>query len=144
MQPGGGKINLTSVHKQTYRSVVDSLSSYRFTRSSLGTGHEISASRDDWDAMLLHRGRLHITRLADVFSQRLAQCCLFKSLKKKLFELLTQHHPSLIQQIKHTPASVESSHLLIKGLSYTLVKRHNEQDCPKKQLVKNIFIQLFF
>lgn len=60
-----------------------SLSSHRFPRSGLCTGHEISASRDDWDAVLLHRGRLHITGLADVFLQGLAQCCLLKSLKEK-------------------------------------------------------------
>lgn len=70
-------------HKQTHRSAVYSLLSHRFTRSSLGTGHEISASSNDWDAMLLHRGRLRVTRLVDVFSQGLTQCCLIKSLKEK-------------------------------------------------------------
>lgn len=58
-------------------------SSHRFTRPCLGTGHDISASRYDGDGMLLHWSRLHITRLAHIFLQRLTQCRLIKCLKKQ-------------------------------------------------------------
>lgn len=55
----GTQIETVSKHKLA--SKVSVLSSHRFARSSLGTGHEISASRDDWNAVLLHGSGLHVT-----------------------------------------------------------------------------------
>lgn len=54
---------------------------HRFAGPRLGAGHEVPGSRDDGDAVLLHRRRLHVTRLADVFPQGLAQSRLIKGLK---------------------------------------------------------------
>lgn len=55
--------------------------SYSFTRTGLGTSHEISAGADDWDAVLLHGGWLHVAGLTDGCSQRVAQVGLVKRLK---------------------------------------------------------------
>ena len=56
--------------------------SYSLSGAGLGAGHDVAASGDDGDAVLLHRGGLHVARLGHVPLQRLTQACLLERLDR--------------------------------------------------------------